>query len=229
MENDRTIYPTCTGTSVAAVAYNGGVAIMTDRIISYGKMSRYRHISRQYRVNSRVVVAFGGDVADFQWLQNVIERQVCNLRALDSSAEMSPRMLHGYLTSLLYYCRTRMNPVWNTLIVAGMQLEDGNLVPFIGVITPRGVAYHTKSVVTGLGAMLLNEAVETESRKLGPSMTKDQTVQMLRKCLELSVYHDCVTDTEFEISTVDQNGVTLGKPEVITGNWEIAEHNCDYE
>lgn len=59
------------------------------------------------------------------------------LRAYDENADLSPRMLHAYLTSLLYYRRTRMNPIWNTLIVGGLQKENDEMKPFIGVITQR--------------------------------------------------------------------------------------------
>ncbi|VDP19819.1 unnamed protein product [Onchocerca flexuosa] len=202
---------------------------MSDRLVSYGKMARYRHVTRQYRVNNRVIIAFGGDHADFQWLQNVIERQTCELKSHDPNADLSPKMLHGFLTSLLYYRRTRMNPLWNTLVVAGMQAQNEQLEPFIGVITSRGVAYRTKSVATGMGAMLLNQVIETEHRKNDGKLSKEQAIDLLRKSLELSIYHDCVADNEFEISTVDKDGVQLGVPEVIAGNWDIAEYNCDYQ
>ena len=85
-----------------------------------------------------------------------------------------------------------MNPLWNTLIVAGIEEVDEVKQPFIGVITQvgsceafsgfeleltlvgsvfiqiafqKGVAYTVKHVATGLGAMLLNQAVEDEFRK----------------------------------------------------------------
>ncbi len=64
-------------------------------------------------------------------------------------AVLSASALHGYLTSLLYYRRTKMNPIWNTLIVAGVQQEENGVSPFIGVITQRGVAYTTEHVATG--------------------------------------------------------------------------------
>uniref|UniRef100_A0A1I7ZK73 Proteasome subunit beta n=1 Tax=Steinernema glaseri TaxID=37863 RepID=A0A1I7ZK73_9BILA len=232
MEVERTLNPTCTGTSVLAVAYKDGVAIMTDRVVSYGKTARYKNVCRQYRVNDQCVVAFGGDHADFQWLQNVIERQEAEMRTYDQRAKMTPKALHGYLTSLMYYRRTKMNPLWNTLIIAGMQpepLDYDTLKPFIGVITQRGVAYKTQSVATGLGAMLLNQAIETDVRAKKGELDEQGAVDILRKCMELTIYHDCVADDTFDVTTVSGSGVTFRKPETIIGNWEIAEYNCQYE
>ncbi|VDN38392.1 unnamed protein product [Gongylonema pulchrum] len=77
--------------------------------------------------------------------------------------------------------------------------------------------------------MLLNQVIETEQRKGDGKLTKEQAVEIMRKSLELSIYHDCLADSEFEISTIDKDGVKLGKPEVIAGNWDIAEYNCDYQ
>ncbi|TKR96912.1 hypothetical protein L596_010861 [Steinernema carpocapsae] len=233
MEVERTLNPTCTGTSVLAVQHKDGVAIMTDRVVSYGKTARYKNISRQYRVNDYCVVAFGGDHADFQWLQNVIERQEAEIKTYDQNARMTPKALHAYLTSLMYYRRSRMNPLWNTLVVAGMQPEPMDYAtrkPFIGVITQRGVAYKATSVATGMGAMLLNQAIETDVRAKSGDLDEAGAVEILRKCMELTIYHDCVADDTFDVTTVSNaEGVKFQKPETIVGNWEIAESNCQYE
>ncbi|XGW23533.1 hypothetical protein V3C99_005622, partial [Haemonchus contortus] len=230
--------PTCTGTSVIALQYEKGVVIMTDRVVSYGKTARYKNVSRQYKVNNNMIIAFGGDHADFQWLQNVIERQVLAWKMIGQ--DLSPKALHGYLTSLMYARRTRMNPLWNTLVVAGVEDEEKNnkesSTPFIGVITQKGVAYQTKHVATGIAAMLLNQAVEDEWKKkvkltqLGDKLTRAEAEALVRKALELTIYHDCCADNDFEIGVVDaEDGVTLGKQETIIGDWSIAETNCQYE
>ncbi|KAJ1373206.1 hypothetical protein KIN20_035555 [Parelaphostrongylus tenuis] len=223
----RTLNPTCTGTSVIALQYSKGVVVMTDRVVSYGKTARYKNVSRQYKVNNNIIIAFGGDHADFQWLQNVIERQVLEWKMIGQ--DLSPKALHGYLTTV-----HRMNPLWNTLVVAGIEDEEKNnketSTPFIGVITQKGVAYQTKHVATGIAAMLLNQVVEDEGRKKSDKMTRAEAESILRKALELTLYHDCCADNDFELGVVDaDDGVILGKQETIIGEWSIAETNCQYE
>lgn len=87
-----------------------------------------------------------------------------------------------------------------------------------------------KHIATGLGAFLLNQAVEDEWRKKGEDLSREEAEAVLRKSLELTLYHDCVADNEFEIGRVDATeGVVLGKEEKIIGDWSIAETNCQYE
>ena len=52
-----------------------------------------------------------------------------------------------------------MNPLWNSLVVAGIDKEDaisgGESKPFLGTVDLRGVAYQQNYMATGLGAMIL--------------------------------------------------------------------------
>ncbi|CAD5211579.1 unnamed protein product [Bursaphelenchus xylophilus] len=227
----HSLNPTVTGTSALAVTYDGGVAIATDRVASYGKTARYKHIPRQYRVNENVVVAFGGDHADFQWLQNVIERVEEDHKSYDSNIKLTARGLYNYLCSLLYYRRSKMDPLWNTLIVAGMNPEPtyDELAPFIGVITQRGVAYEAKSVATGMGQMLLNESLERATRDKGGKLNKEEALDLIRTTVQLGYYHDCCADNEIDLTVVDKEGTHLLKPETFVGDWSLAEYNCQYE
>lgn len=109
-------------------------------------------------------------------------------------------------------------------------LDTEVLEPFIGVITPRGVAYETKSCATGMGAMLLNQLVETNIKAKEYKLNKEEVLGLLRKCMELALYHDCCADTEFDLSYVEaKDGIVMLKPEQVIGNWDISEYNCQYE
>lgn len=104
-----------------------------------------------------------------------------------------------------------------------------NLQPFIGVVTPRGVAYSTKHVATGLGAMLLNENLERSVRAKNYELDRAEALEILSKCIEVSIYRDCTAGDEFDTSTVGPEGVVCEKPTKVVGQWEIAEGNNQYE
>lgn len=91
-----------TGTSVLGVVFDGGVAMAADTLGSYGKMARYKGISRLYSVNNRTLLGFSGDLADFQYLQPIIETKQVEMENFDPKATLSPKALHSWLTAVMY-------------------------------------------------------------------------------------------------------------------------------
>lgn len=110
-----------TGSSVIALSYANGVAVVTDTKLSYGHSSKYFHIDRQFVLNQYCLIAYSGDCADFQWVQNYIEceQEEFRCRNGDMEAYLKPKMVHSLLTSYFYFRRSKLDPIWNTLIVAG--------------------------------------------------------------------------------------------------------------
>ena len=77
--------PTVTGTSVLGLKFDGGIIIAADMLGSYGSLARYRNLSRVMKVNDTTVVGMGGDYADYQFLQSIIEQRVYVHHVLVSS------------------------------------------------------------------------------------------------------------------------------------------------
>ena len=102
-----------------AVTFDGGVLVASDRSVFTGKTHRMKNTTRHYKVNDRCVVVFSGDFADFQWLQNFLERKQLELQKGDRKQYLKPEMVHSCLTSLFYARRSKMNPLWNTIVVCG--------------------------------------------------------------------------------------------------------------
>ena len=65
-----------TGTSVLGIQFNGGVMLAADMIGSYGSMARFRNVSRMFKVNDKIALAASGDIADFQFLKDILEQKM---------------------------------------------------------------------------------------------------------------------------------------------------------
>ena len=68
--------------------------------------------------------------------------------------------LHCWLTRVLYNRRSKFDPLWNVILVAGMQ--DGE--PYLGFVNLQGTAYTDDIMATGMGVDLclpvMRKAVE---------------------------------------------------------------------
>jgi len=225
--------PVCVATSIMALQYKDGVAMVSDRGIMLGRTARFFHLTRQYKVNSHCIVSYSGDSPDFQWLQNFIERKQLELRSdtSDRKACLKPKMLHNAICSFLYYRRSKMDPLWNTIIVIGMQpveFKAGEYQPYLGVVQKHGIAYEVKSAATGLASFLLNQLIENEYRNNNGELTRDQALIVLRDCMKIQIYRDTMANKEYDLSYVEKDGAVTLPPEEQVGDWAIADLNNDY-
>ena len=66
----------------------------------------------------------------------------------DDGASMSASMLHQWLTRIMYNRRSKMDPLWNSIIIAGCR--DGQ--SYLGTSDLYGSMYEDNFIATGLGA-----------------------------------------------------------------------------
>lgn len=213
----RTQYPTTQGTSVLGVKFDGGVIIAADRLGSYGSLARFRGISRVMKVNERTVIGAGGDYADFQFLQDIIEQRVIEEECLDDGISYTPKSLHSWLTRVMYNRRSKFNPLWNSVIIGGIE-NDGS--SYLGTVNMIGIAFKDDVIATGFGAHLalpiMRDALEKK-----PKLSLADAKELIAKCMEVLFYRDARSIDEFEMAVITPAGTEVISPIPVKSNWDV--------
>ena len=66
-----------------------------------------------------MLLAAGGDYSDYQQMLKIIEASAVTEYTMDDGATMSAPAMHHWLTRLMYQRRSKMDPLWNTVVIAG--------------------------------------------------------------------------------------------------------------
>lgn len=212
----HTMNPMITGTSILGVKYDGGVMLAADTLGSYGSLARFRNISRMHTVNDQTVVAATGDYADFQFLiEDLTELQIENDEVQDNH-RVSPSAVYSYLGRVMYNRRTKFNPLWNELVIAGFDNGKG----LLGYVDKIGSMYESHVIGTGYGAYialpLLRKATEEK-----PNMSKEEARKLLEDCMRVLFYRDARSFNKIEIADISADGVNV-TPLSLDTNWSIA-------
>lgn len=225
--NARSQYPITVGTSVFGLKYKDGVIIAADTMGNYGRLSRYPNLQRVNKINDTTVLASSGDIADFQYLHQLIESKQNEEDIRGGGVTMKPDALHCWLTRVLYNRRSKFDPLWNTIIVGGMQ--DGK--PFLGCVDHIGTAWTENAVATGMGAAMAIPIInhELEKYKSTDNLSKEQAREIMMKCLRVSYLRDCRATNKFHIAIINNDGAEVNGPLTIDSNWEVAKMIKGYD
>jgi len=120
----RTTDPIVTGTSVLAIKYKDGVMMMSDTLASYGSMARFCNLERIRKVNNTTIIGAGGEYSDFQTIMKYLEE--ANIRDFceDDGSVMTAKEVYHYMSRIMYNCRSRVNPLWNQVIIGGILPQE---------------------------------------------------------------------------------------------------------
>ncbi|KAH8920322.1 proteasome endopeptidase complex, beta subunit [Atractiella rhizophila] len=211
-----------TGTSVIAMKFKGGIIMAADTLGSYGSLARFRDVTRIKQVGESTIIGAGGDLSDWQNIQHTLEKVMLREKVANDGHTLTTSQIYEYLARLMYGRRSKFDPLWNALLVGGM--EKG--VPFLGYVDLLGTTYSSPTLATGFGnhlaQPLLRRAYEIKQAK-GEEMSEEEAREVIEGCLRVLFYRDARSLNKFIVAIVDENGTRIEEPKSVDTEWNFAE------
>jgi 20S proteasome subunit beta 7 len=112
------------------------------------------------------------------------------------------------------------NPLWNQLLVAGVDQVNGE--SFLGYVDLIGTSYEENFIATGYGAYL---AIPLIREKWHADMDEGEARALLEDCLRVLYYRDCKASNRIQIAKATAQGTIVSEPYQISSDWETANYD----
>ena len=174
--------------------------------------------------NKTTVLGIGGDVSDMQYLDRLLNSLDVFENYGSSGHILHAKNIHTYLSKVMYKRRSDINPLWNQVIVAGL---DGNDKPFLSSVDLLGTTFSAPTLATGYGAQLaqplLRKLIEDEAAV--DSISQDRAVEAVKECMKVLFYRDARSLDTYSIAIITKGGgVELKEDARLEGqSWAFAE------
>ncbi|KAF5350886.1 hypothetical protein D9758_010484 [Tetrapyrgos nigripes] len=215
----RTQQPIVTGTSVLALKYKDGIMMAADNLASYGSLARFKDIQRLHPVGNNTVIGAGGDMSDFQYIQSLLDSLMIEEFTAQDGHSLGPAELHEYLAQVMYGRRSKINPLWNSLIVGGF--KDGKR--FLSYVDLLGTTYSASTLATGYGAYIAQPLLRKAVEGYEDVLTEEQAEKIMTECLKVLFYRDARSLNKYQIATITTKGVNLSESRSLDTTWSFAE------
>ncbi|KIY43196.1 proteasome endopeptidase complex, beta subunit [Fistulina hepatica ATCC 64428] len=215
----RTQQPIVTGTSVLAIKYKDGIMMAADNLASYGSLARFKDVQRLHPVGDYTCIGASGDMSDFQYIQSILEELMIDEFTANDGHALGPAEIHEYLSRVMYSRRSKVDPLWNSLLVGGF--KDGKR--FLAYVDLLGTTYSASTLATGYGSYiaqpLLRKAVEGNE----DTLTEDEARRILEQNMQVLFYRDARSLDKYQIATINASGVTISESQRLETTWNFAE------
>ncbi|KZT30284.1 proteasome endopeptidase complex beta subunit [Neolentinus lepideus HHB14362 ss-1] len=215
----RTQQPIVTGTSVLAIKFKDGILMAADNLASYGSLARFKDVQRLRPVGDYTVIGAGGDMSDFQYIQSLLDDLVVEEFTSQDGHNLGPKEIHEYLSQVMYGRRTKINPLWNSILVGG--LKDGQR--FLAYVDLLGTTYSADTLATGYGAYIAQPLLRRAVEGRADTLTEEEAAKILEDCMRVLFYRDARSLNKYQIATITASGVSISDSKALETSWEFAE------
>lgn len=161
-----------------------------------------------------------GEMSDFQYLVDTVDSKVLSNNLEGDGFTYTAKELWNYLERVFYARRNKVDPLWNTVLIAGA--EKGR-APFLGQLDMYGTAIECDYAASGYG---LYFAVPLMREHWKEGMERAEAEALMKMCLEVLLYRDARTINRFRMAAIEvEAGVMISEPFEIdtTGKWNSGE------
>jgi 20S proteasome subunit beta 7 len=197
--------PIVTGTSVLGIKYDGGVLMVADMLGSYGSMARFKSMERLRKIGDYTVVGAGGDMSDFQYIIENLDELVEEDEVHDDKSRLDPNSIHKYLSRMMYNRRSKMDPLWNSVVVGGFHKGKS----FLGLSDLTGLQFEDDIIATGYGGHLAMPLMRNALDEFGSGMSYEQAKACLDNCMRVLFYRDCRAINKLQFANITADGIDI--------------------
>ncbi|KAL0948167.1 hypothetical protein HGRIS_010779 [Hohenbuehelia grisea] len=215
----RTQHPIVTGTSVLAIKYKDGIMMAADNLASYGSLARFKDVQRLHPVGDHTVIGAGGDMSDFQYIQRLLDELVTDEFAAQDGHTLGPVEIHEYLSQVMYARRSKIDPLWNSLVIGGFK----NGKSFLSYVDLLGTTYTASTIATGYGAYIAQPLLRTAVEGFEETLTEEQAFKILENSMRVLFYRDARSINKYQTATITEKGVTISESRHLETSWSFAE------
>ncbi|KYG42339.1 hypothetical protein M433DRAFT_73988 [Acidomyces richmondensis BFW] len=141
---------------------------------------------------------------------------------------MTAKNLHTYLSKVMYKRRSEFNPLWNAILVAGLDETDR---PFAAYVDLLGTTFSAPTLATGFGAHLAQPILRrlVPDEKASEELTREAAVEAVRECMKVLFYRDARSMDRYSIAVIDKSGVDIREDEKLEEqSWAFADRIRGY-
>ena len=188
--------PLSTGTTILAVAYDGGVVIGADSRTSSGAYIANRVTNKLTSVTDKIYCCRSGSAADTQAISQIVAYHI-NFYEMELNEAPLVKTAANLFRELCYTYRDQMSA---SIIVAGWDKRFGGQVfaiPLGGMLAPR------KFALGGSGSTYIWGYADSHYKS---GMTKEECIEFVKNCISLAINRDGHSGGVIRLAVINENG-----------------------